>query len=63
MSGRFRIERVVTAFSAAFHRLDQRWRAVPAGSRLMIATYTHLEGRGPRSESGRGPSQPCGFGR
>jgi len=31
------------AFSAAFHRLDQRWRAVPLGSRLMMARYTHFK--------------------
>lgn len=33
---------IVKAFSAAFHRLDQRCRPLPVGSRLMIARYTHL---------------------
>jgi hypothetical protein len=30
------------AFKAAFHRLVQRWRPRPVGSRLMIARYRHL---------------------
>ena len=30
------------AFRAAFHRLVQRWRPRPVGSRLMIARYRHF---------------------
>jgi hypothetical protein len=33
---------MVKAFNAPFQRLDQRFRPLPVGSRLMTARYTHL---------------------
>ena len=46
------------AFRAAFHRLVQRWRPRPVGSRLMIARYRHFRaacsvGKWPRAFTAR----------
>src|SRR5258707_10323033 len=46
------------AFKAAFHRLVQRLRPFPVGSRLMIARYRHLRaacavGKWPRAFTAR----------
>ena len=46
------------AFRAPFQRLDQRWRPLPVGSRLIRARYRHLRaacsvGKWPRALTAR----------